>query len=225
MPKLTRQQQRHIIRTAEQRAHQQLEHDSTGHDWYHIDRVRRMALRIGKKEKADLFLVELMALLHDLHDRKVVGEGNEEKSLQRTEQWLQDAQLAPEHIQEVMYVIKNQSYSASGLAGTKLHSTAGLVVQDADRLEALGAIGIARCFAYNGKRGNLIHDPAQLPRTAALSVKEYVQGTTSINHFYEKLFKLKDLMNTKTGKHIAAARHAYMKAFVKEFLAEWDGKK
>lgn len=225
MPKLTHQQQKKIIQATEVFVRRQLQHDATGHDWHHIDRVRRMALRIGTKEKVDLFLVELMALLHELHDRKLVGAGNEKKALQQTEAWLHAQQLQSEQIAEIMYAIKNQSYSASGLAGTKLLSAAGQVAQDADRLEALGAIGIARCFAYNGKHGNPIHDPALPPRTTTLTVKEYVQGTTSINHFYEKLFKLKDLMNTKTGKQIAAARHAYMKVFVKEFLAEWDGQK
>jgi uncharacterized protein len=225
MPKLTRQQQRNIIQAAEQLVRQRLQKDTSGHDWYHIDRVRRIALRIGKKEKVDLFLVELMALLHDLHDRKIVGSGNEEKELRVTEQWLQRHGVHQEHIDEIVYVIKNQSYSASGITGKRLTSSAGQVMQDADRLDALGAIGIARCFTYGGKTGHPMHDPVIAP-VEELSAEEYMkENNTSLNHFYEKLFKLKDLMNTKTGKQIAAARHAYMKAFVKEFLAEWDGKK
>lgn len=215
---------RKIVKAAEVYARRVTEKDGGGHDWHHVERVRRMAVRIAKAEKVDPFLPELMALLHDLHDRKVVGYGKEAAALSGTERWLQKQGLQAEQIQEIMDVIKNQSYSESGVRGEKLTSWPGQIMQDADRLEAIGAIGIARVFAYTGKRGNPIHDPAISPRRKALSSAEYKKDhDTSINHFHEKLLKLAGLMNTKTAKRIARKRHVYMEKFLSEFLAEWDG--
>ncbi len=213
-----------ILAAAEAYARKIITTDGGGHDWPHIERVRRMARKIARAEKVDPFLPELMALLHELHDRKVVGYGQEAKGLAATKKWLLTQGLPEDIIAEVMDVITNQSYSASGIRGQKLGSRAGQIMQDADRLEAIGAIGIARCFAYNGKKGNPIHDPSITPRTKKISAAEYKKDDdTSINHFYEKLLKLTALMNTKTGKRIARRRHIFLKNFLAEFLAEWSG--
>lgn len=222
--KISQSRKRAIIKAAGKYARKIMTADNAGHDWYHIDRVRNMAERIARAEKVDSFLPILMALLHDLHDRKVVGFGNEVKALRSTKLWLQQQGLSQDHIQEIMYVIENQSYSASGIRGEKLTSRAGQIMQDADRLEAIGAIGIARCFAYTGKRGNALHDPSTKPRKKKITEAEYKQDReTAINHFYEKLLKLKDLMNTKTGKRIARQRHVYMENFLTRFFSEWSG--
>jgi uncharacterized protein len=215
-----------IIAAAEEYARKITKADRGGHDWYHVDRVRKMAVKIARAEKFDPFLPELMALLHDLHDRKVIGHGNEAKGLQATKRWLLTQDLAKDQVDEVMYVIENQSYSASGIRGEKLNSKAGQIMQDADRLEAIGAIGIARVFTYTGKKSNPMHAPHIPPRLKKLTAEEYKKDDdTAINHFYEKLLKLKGLMNTKTGKRIASGRHTFMKKFLAEFLAEWDGKR
>lgn len=214
-----------IVREAEKYARSIVRKDGGGHDWHHIERVRQMAIKIARTEKVDPFLPELLALLHELHDRKIVGYGKEEEGLAKTEGWLQHQRLSPDQIKEIMYVLENQSFSASGLKRQKLKSRAGQILQDADRLDALGAIGIARCFAYNGKRGNPMHDPKVKPRLKITADQYTKDDDTSINHFYEKLLKLMDLINTNTGKKIARARHNYMKKYLAEFLAEWDGKK
>ncbi len=202
-----------------------LAREKSAHDWYHINRVRIVALKIAKQEGADLFLTELMALLHEASDWKVIGEANAKKSLLKLRKFLATFNIPDEQIEEIIYVIDNQSYSKSGITGQKLDSAAGLCVQDADRLEAIGAIGIARVFAYNGKRGNPIHDPGIPVRDLNSDNYQKNVGETSINHFYEKLLKLKDLMNTKEGKRLAAARHKFMENFLAEFYAEWDGKR
>ncbi|MBI3256148.1 MAG: HD domain-containing protein [Candidatus Andersenbacteria bacterium] len=206
----------------EDRVKKLLTKDVTGHDWYHIERVRKLAAQIAKAEGVDMFLVDLMTLLHESADRKLIGKKTEAKALLETRTFLTKLGLPNEAAEEVIYVIANQSYSKSGISGEKLDSRAGQCLQDADRLEALGAIGIARCFAFNGKKGNPIYDPTIKPRLN-LSHQEYVKDeATSINHFYEKLFKIKGLMNTKIGKKLAAHRHKFMENFLEEFFTEWD---
>lgn len=215
-----------ILAAAEKYARSIIGANTNGHDWHHIERVRNMAARIARAEKVDPFLPELMALLHDLHDRKVVGYGKEKQALAATRRWLAGQPVSPVQLAEVMYVITHQSYAASGITGKKLSSPAGRIMQDADRLDAIGALGIARCFVFSGERGNLIYDPAIPPRQRQFTVQEYKQDrNTAINHFYEKMLKLKDLMNTRTGKRIAQRRHTYMKKFLAEFFAEWRGQR
>lgn len=213
-----------IIAAAEDYVKTTLTKADAGHDWHHIERVRRMALRIGREEKANLLLVELMALFHEVADYKIVGVGNEEKAYQKLARWLKKNGISVEDTDHILFVIKNQSFSVSGLSGTKLPSLEGRVMQDADRLEALGAMGIARCFMYNGKKGNPLYDPSYVlyPRTA----QEYKKNQTpAINHFDEKLLKLAALMNTKTAKKIAHKRHRFMEQYLDEFYAEWEGKR
>lgn len=222
---LTLQQQQNITQAAESYVKKQLAKDATGHDWYHIERVRRVAGLIAKSEGENPFVVDLMALLHESTDQKLIGKKTEAKALLEVRNLLTKKGLDENTTEEILYFINNQSYSKSGIKGEKIDSRAGQCAQDADRLEALGAIGIARCFAYNGKKGNPIYDPT-VPPNINLSQKEYSQyKATSINHFYEKLLKLKDLMNTKAGKKLAEQRHKFMEQYLKEFFLEWEGKK
>lgn len=223
---LTPAQQQTITAAAEAFVKKLLAGDATGHDWHHIQRVRRLSQRIAKPEGANPFLVDLMALLHESSDRKLIGKKTEQQALLEVRKLLSKEGLDDATIEEILYVIANQSYSKSGVKKETLDSLSGQCIQDADRLEALGAIGIARCFAYNGKRGHPMYDPA-IPINPNPTQAEYLKnnGETSINHFYEKLLKLKDLMNTKTGRALAAKRHQFMEEYLEEFFAEWDGKR
>jgi uncharacterized protein len=212
--------------------------DSAGHDWWHIERVRRVALTIAREEHADLFLVELAALLHDVADWKFAG-GDEKAGPAAARNWLES--LDADHlflplplgegrgegastIDHVCCIIAQLSFKGAGVA-TPMDTLEGACVQDADRLEALGAIGIARTFAYGGWKGQPLHDP-DLPPQLHGSFAEYKtnKGTT-INHFYEKLLLLKDRMNTTAGKRLAQARHDFMEQYLEQFFAEWEGQK
>ncbi|MFU2182548.1 HD domain-containing protein [Streptococcus pluranimalium] len=213
--------QEQIITKAEKYVKQELGKDASGHDWWHSDRVRKLAVRIAKEEGADLFICELAALLHDVADAKL--NLSEEVGLQKVDDWLMKQEVLPDVQKQVMGIIKNISFKA-GRNRNKVLTLEGKVVQDADRLDAIGAIGIARTMAYAGSRGHLIHVPGTSIRTE-MSVEEYRNHeSTAVAHFYEKLLLLNDLMNTATGKRIAAQRHAYMKGFLEEFYKEWDGK-
>lgn len=222
MSTLSPARQKAVISAAARHVRALFKADRSGHDWYHIQRVRQMAARIARQEKADMFLVDLMVIFHEIADAKIVGEGNEDEALANTEKWLQKHQLTAAEIQHILYVVANQSYSVSGVGKFKLKTLEGRVVQDADRLEALGAIGIARCFIYGGKKGRILHDPALKPRRI-ISSSQYRKSETTLNHFYEKVLKLKSLMNTATGKKIARGRHRFVQAYLKQFLAEWNG--
>lgn len=213
--------QEQIITKAEKYVKQELGKDASGHDWWHSDRVRKLAVRIAKEEGADLFICELAALLHDVADAKL--NLSEEVGLQKVDDWLMKQEVLPDVQKQVMGIIKNISFRA-GRNRNKVLTLEGKVVQDADRLDAIGAIGIARTMAYAGSRGHLIHVPGTSIRTE-MSVEEYRNHeSTAIAHFYEKLLLLKNLMNTATGKRMAARRHAYMEDFLTEFYSEWDGK-
>ncbi|MFN0224610.1 MULTISPECIES: HD domain-containing protein [Paenibacillus] len=208
-----------IICQAEKLVREQLGGDSSGHDWWHVFRVARTAKRIAAVEGADAYLCELAALLHDLADEKLVED--KEAGQRRIEVWLEETGVEAEHTAHVMEIIRTVSYS--GGHGAPMRTLEGRIVQDADRLDALGAIGIGRTFAYGGWKGRLMHDPEQAPRDA-MSLEEYRgSGGTAIHHFYEKLLKLKDLMNTDTGKALAVERHRYMEGFLKQFYKEWEG--
>lgn len=213
--------QEQIITKAEKYVKQELGKDASGHDWWHSDRVRKLAVRIAKEERADHFICELAALLHDVADAKL--NLSEEVGLQKVDDWLMKQEVLPDVQKQVMGIIKNISFKA-GRNRNKVLTLEGKVVQDADRLDAIGAIGIARTMAYAGSRGHLIHVPGTSIRTE-MSVEEYRNHeSTAIAHFYEKLLLLKNLMNTATGKRMAARRHAYMEDFLTEFYSEWDGK-
>jgi uncharacterized protein len=195
--------------------------EGSGHDWWHVYRVWQNALHIGMIESVDLFTVELAALLHDIADWKFHG-GDEFAGSRAARAWLTGLQVEPSVIDHVCRIIDDLSFKGAGVT-IPMKSREGMVVQDADRLDALGAIGIARAFAYGGSRGREMHNPA-IPPQFHSTFEEYKNSTgTTLNHFHEKLLLLKDRMNTPTGKQMALNRHAYMQAFVDRFLGEWRG--
>jgi len=193
--------------------------DSSGHDWWHIHRVRNLALIIAKAEGADLFLVELAALLHDIDDWKLL-ENNKEEQKVRT--WLINSGVELHITNKVCAVIEGVSFKGAGV-NTSTTDPECRVLQDADRLDAIGAIGIARTFAYGGSRGRGIYDPEMPPEMHSDFENYKKSNAPTINHFYEKLLLLKDQMQTPTGKVIAQKRHEFMVMFLDQFYAEWDG--
>jgi len=196
--------------------------EGSGHDWWHVYRVWKNAIHIGKREQADLFVVELAALLHDIADWKF-HDGNEEIGPQLSRTWLESLAVEEQVISHVCQIIQNISFKGAGVA-TRMKTTEGMVVQDADRLDALGAIGIARTFAYGGSKGREMYNPDLKPEQHN-SFEQYKNSRgTSINHFYEKLLLLKELMNTDTAKAIAGKRHEVMEQFLQQFFQEWEGK-
>lgn len=210
-----------ILEKAEQLVRSRLEDDSSGHDWWHIVRVRNTARTIAMEEKADVFLCEMAALLHDMADDKLTNQP--EVELANLQLWLASQGLTEVMISDIIQIITTMSFKGGG--GQPMVSLEGKIVQDADRLDAIGAIGIARCMAYSGSKGRLIHDPTKQPREQ-LTPDEYRNGQdTAIMHFYEKLLKLKDLMNTDFGRKMAEQRHQYLENFLTEFYAEWDGQR
>ncbi|QDH22734.1 HD domain-containing protein [Saccharibacillus brassicae] len=208
-----------ILEAAAALAQRELEHEGSGHDWWHIRRVTELAKRIGAAEGADLFICELAALLHDLADEKLVADP--ESGIRRTANWMLEHGVAEADTDRIMEIIATMSFK--GGSGRPMSTLEGRVVQDADRLDAIGAIGIARTFVYSGKKGRPMHDP-NLPVRQNMTPEEYRSGNdTAINHFYEKLLLLKDRLNTPCGRRIADSRHAYMEEFLERFDREWNG--
>ena len=197
-----------------------LQGDSSGHDWWHIHRVRKLALMIAKSEGADLFLVELAALLHDVDDWKLAGK---EAEGEKTKKWLQSCGIDNQIIEQICSIIDGVSFKGAGV-NTSTNNLECRVLQDADRLDAIGAIGIARTFAYGGSRGRGIYDPGIPPEMHANFENYKKSNAPTINHFYEKLLLLKDQMQTSTGKALAESRHKFMLQFLEQFYAEWNGK-
>lgn len=194
-----------------------------GHDWFHIERVYKTAQHINANEKADELIVALAALLHDIADSKF-NEGDEEIGPQKAGDFLESVGVGTNIINEVKLIIKNLSYKAS-LGEINYFSNELNVVQDADRLDAIGAIGIARAFTYGGFKNRVLYDPEIKP-LLQMSKEEYKNTTApTINHFYEKLLLLKDLMKTETGKMMAQQRHDFMLTYLDQFYQEWEGKK
>jgi uncharacterized protein len=192
-----------------------------GHDWWHVYRVWKTAVHIAREEKVDMLIVELGALLHDIADSKFHN-GDEEIGPARARSFLQSLGIKENTIEHVVNIIANISFKG-GKVKQQFKSPELDVIQDADRLDALGAIGIARTFNYGGYKGRAIYDPDIKPNLQ-LTKEEYKNSTApTLNHFYEKLLLLKDLMNTKTGKQMAEKRHEYMLAFLDQFYKEWDG--
>jgi uncharacterized protein len=195
--------------------------DSSGHDWWHIHRVWKNALTLCQHEEADRFVVELAALLHDLDDWKLIPASD--GTPVRAEAWLRRMPVAPAVRDQVCAIITDLSFKGAGVEN-RINTPEGRIVQDADRLDALGAVGIGRAFAYGGHKGRAMHDPGQAPQLHA-TFEHYKQSEgTTLNHFHEKLLLLKGRMHTKTARRIAEARHAYMVDFLEAFLKEWDGR-
>lgn len=200
---------------------EKLSGEGTGHGWWHIQRVWNNAKHIAEGEDADLFIVELAALLHDIADWKF---HDEEAGPRITREWLKSQQVDEQTVERVTSIVKNISFKGAKVEN-KITSKEGLIVQDADRLDALGAIGIARAFAYGGSKGREIYNPNIKPTLHKTSEDYKKGGTHTINHFYEKLLLLKDMMNTETGKKLAQERHAFLQLYLDTFYEEWEGKK
>jgi uncharacterized protein len=193
-----------------------------GHDWFHIERVYKNSLLISKTETVDAFVVALGALLHDIADSKF-HEGDETIGPKIAREFLFKMNVDSKVIEHVIQIIDNISFKSS-LLGSKTFKSAELdVVQDADRLDAIGAIGIARCFNYGGYKNRALYNPEIKPNLNMTKEAYKASNAPSINHFYEKLLLLKDKMNTKTGKQIAEERHTYMLGFLNQFYDEWNG--
>ncbi len=210
-----------IIAETEQHVRGLLAGDSSGHDWFHIERVRRVALTIGREEGADLVVVELAALLHDVADWKFAG-GDDTAGPRAARHWLTLHQTDAIRIDHVCSIVAGLSFKGAGVP-TPMATLEGQVVQDADRLDALGAIGIARTFAYGGHKGQPMHDPSIAPQPHDTFEAYKRCGGTSINHFHEKLLLLAGRMNTSTGKRLATERQRFMERFLEQFHAEWEG--
>lgn len=195
------------------------QNDFSGHDFFHSMRVYRTAMKIAEAEHADMQVVALAALLHDVDDRKLSPMTAEKK--ENAARFMRSQNVPESEIRQVCQIIDEVSFK--GTDSVRPSTPEGKCVQDADRLDALGAIGIARTFAHGGSHNRAIYDPELPPRTAMNQAQYYSSKSTSLNHFYEKLFLLEGMMNTETGKAIARKRTQYMQQFVDEFLNEWDG--
>jgi uncharacterized protein len=210
-----------IIEEVKAEIKKQFEGEGTGHDWWHMVRVVNNALTIGRKENANLFLVELAAWLHDIGDHKFHKETDAQERL--ITQILDDIGLKKEIQKEILAIVASVSYKGAKVE-TLPYTLEGQVVQDADRLDAIGAIGIARAFAYGGNKERLLYHPEQPPvMHNDFEAYKNDKGHT-INHFYEKLLLLKERMQTSTGKQMAEDRHVYMESFLSQFYNEWKGK-
>jgi len=210
-----------LIGKTAQFVQQTLQGAEAGHDWWHIQRVWNNAKLIGKNEPVNLFVVELAALLHDIADSKF-NNGDEEIGPRVAGEFLNSINIAPNVVEHVQQIIRHMSFKAS--FGEVVFTSPELqVVQDADRLDAIGAIGIARAFTYGGFKNREMYDPQIMPNLN-MSKEEYKNTSApTINHFYEKLLLLKDKMNTATGKRIAQQRHLFMEQYLDQFYGEWNG--
>ncbi|MBO5701872.1 MAG: HD domain-containing protein [Clostridia bacterium] len=213
--------EKEIIDRAMAYVKEKFENEYSGHDWFHTLRVFRTATRIAEKEGADVETVQLAALMHDVDDRKLSPETHADKANARS--FLTANNVDESKIDEICRIISEVSFvGRDSVAPT---TPEGKCVQDADRLDAIGAIGIARAFAYGGNHNRLMYHPDIKPNLN-MSKEEYVNSnSTTVNHFYEKLFKLTDMMNTDTAKSIAREREEYMKTFIAEFMDEWEGRR
>lgn len=198
--------------------------EASGHDWWHIYRVWKMSQRIASEEQnADGFVVELAALLHDIADWKF-NDGDEDAGPNAASEWLESLDVDRETIIHIAQIIKDLSFKGAGVKST-IKTKEGMIVQDADKLDAIGAIGIARAFAYGGHANRAMYEPDSKP-VFHDSFESYKKNQShSINHFYEKLLLLKDLMNTDSAKKIATDRHQFMQQYLDQFYAEWEGQR
>ena len=219
---MKKSQEKAIIGKTLDYARKTLEGESSGHDWWHVYRVYQYAVTIGKTEKADLFVVGAAAILHDIADYKLHG-GDTEIGPRTASEWLKKQGVEAERIEHVASIIRGLSFKGANVR-SDMPTIEGKIVQDADRLEAIGAMGVARAFSFGGHKGMVIFNPDILPANhkdfAAYKNKE--NGAPTVNHFYEKLLLVKDLMNTKAAKKMAARRHKYLVNFLKEFFMETE---
>jgi uncharacterized protein len=194
-----------------------------GHDWFHIERVFKNTILISREEKVDVFIVSLAALLHDIADPKFYN-GDETIGPRVASEFLKKQKVSSSIIEHVTHIIKHISFKNSFDKESKKFTSIELkVVQDADRLDAIGAIGIARCFNYGGFKNRTLYNPAISPNLTMTKEQYKTSDAPTMNHFYEKLLLLKDQMNTASGKKIAAKRHAFMEMYLTQFYDEWNG--
>lgn len=212
-----------IVAATEEYVQKKLSGEGSGHDWWHVLRVWNNAKTIAKKENADLFVVDLAALLHDIGDHKFHN-GDETVGPRLAREWLEQQQVEEKTIEHVCSIIRDLSFKGAGTS-SDMPTLEGKVVQDADRLDAIGAMGIARAFAYGGHKNREMYNPSIKP-VLHESFEAYKSSTApTINHFYEKLLLLKDRMHTETARQMAAQRHQYMEDFLNQFYAEWNGER
>ena len=211
-----------IIDQTEAYVKEVLKDAESGHDWWHIYRVWQTSKTLAIQENADLFVVELAALLHDIADSKF-NNGDEDIGPEKAGFFLRSINVEEVVVDEVQKIIRNMSFRAS-LGNIDYQSLELKVVQDADRLDAIGAIGIARAFSYGGFKGREFYNP-EIPPNLNMTKEQYkMSEAPTINHFYEKLLKLKDKMNTSSGAHFAAQRHQFLEIYLEQFYKEWAGK-
>ncbi len=209
-----------IIQNTIQFVKEKLEGAEAGHDWFHIERVWKLSKKIALTEECNLKVVELSALLHDIADPKFHN-GDETVALKISREFLESQNAEEEIIQQVLFIIQNISFKNRNEVPADLPIELK-IVQDADRIDAIGAIGVARTFNFGGFKNNLMYHPDIQPKLN-MSKEEYKKSNgTTINHFYEKLLLLKDLMNTNEGKKIAEERHQFMLTFLDQFMKEWN---
>ena len=195
-----------------------LEGEGSGHDWWHIHRVRNNAMNIAKAYKVDGFIIEMAALLHDIADHKLHG-GDEEIGPRMAGEWLGKNGVKKSDKEHVLLIMQEVSFSKGTIPAT----LEGKIVQDADRLDAIGAIGIARTIAFGGYKKREIYNP-EIPPVKYASLEDYKKNTNpTLNHFYEKLLLLKDMINTEEARKIAEQRHEFMEIYLEQFYAEWEG--
>lgn len=209
-----------ILRQTAQYVQRQLAQDTAGHDWWHVYRVWRTASALAGRTAADPFIVQLAALLHDIADWKFHA-GDEAAGPRQARAWLEQCGVEPAVIGRVCDIIRQISFKGAGVPD-HMDTLEGQLVQDADRLDALGAIGIARAFAYGGYRGRALYDPAAQPEKHTSFEQYRANQSSTIHHFYEKLLLLKDRLNTAAARELAEPRHAFMLAFLDQFMAEWE---
>lgn len=210
-----------IIKKTKNFVKEKLSGEGSGHDWWHIYRVYQTAIKICEEEKGNLFIVKLAALLHDIADWKF-NDGDDKAGGKEARKWLKQLKVEEEKINQVCQIIDNLSFKGAG-EKNKIKTLEGKIVQDADRIDALGAIGIARTFAYGGFKKREIYNPHISP-TLHQNFEEYKKSEgTSFNHFYEKILLLKDQINTKSALKIAEKRHQFLENYVEQFLLEWKG--
>ena len=213
-----------MVERAKKYVRKYMDKDASGHDWFHSMRVLRLAETIAAREQEstelDLEAVQLIALLHDVDDRKLSPKTSE--NLDRAREFLNKNNVVPDRREMILDSIRKLSFKGTGK--TVPASIEGRIVQDADRLDAMGAIGIARAFAFGGSRGREMYNPHEPPRLDMDGEAYDKSNGHTVNHFYEKLLRLKDLMNTETGKAMAEHRHGYMESYLNEFYREWEGK-
>jgi uncharacterized protein len=216
--------QEKIIQNAIAFVKEELKNAEGGHDWFHIERVFKNTVLIASDENVDIFVVSLAALLHDIADPKFYN-GDETIAPKMAAEFLKKEKVDTKTITHVLNIIKFISFKNSLSKTVKKFTSKELeVVQDADRLDAIGAIGIARCFNYGGFKNRALYNPAILPNLEMCKEEYKKSDAPTINHFYEKLLLLKDKMNTETGKRIATERHLFMETFLSQFYNEWNGK-